>query len=340
MSLIFMESFDHFATDDIAKKWHSFSALHIDDADPRRAGTKYLVKANAGAGTILYNIGSHGPTIIVGAACKQNNTGSLTYETIQFLYGDDENITIRLHANGVIQLLCGSVDVSSASAITPSNTWFYLQLKVYMHGSAGTYELKIGEDVIFSGVDVNTLLYTALVNRFCMGFNSSVMNLQSKRDDLYICDGSGSKNNDFLGDCRVDPLYADAPGDLTQFTPSAGANWENVDDPGDIDDDDTYNQSQTVGHNDLYNLGSISALGKEIFGIQQNSCVRKTDAGYARIQQNLKSGATSVLGSDIYLTDNYKVHQRILELNPDDDADWEEADLNALQAGIKVILAG
>lgn len=340
MALRIIESFTHFATNDMTKKWDYQDNMEIKDVDPRRAGSKYIEngpKFWTYDGIIRRRIGLIGPTVIVGIALKHYRAGEIR---VSFMSGTTVNIYISVLESGDVRLTCGGVDVTSNTSPVPGHTWLYMQCKVYLHASAGTYELKIGEDVVFSGADVDTLNTVASVDEVRISLPGVYVENRAHVTDLYICDGEGIKNNDFLGDCRADVLNPNAPGDSAQLTPSAGANWENVDDPGDIDDDATHNQSQTIGHKDFYNLSSISALGKEIFGIAQNSCVRKTDAGFARIQQALKAGTTENLSSDIQLSDNYKVYQRILELNPDDDEDFEESDLNALQTGIKVTLAG
>jgi hypothetical protein len=85
-------------------------------------------------------------------------------------------------------------------------------------------------------------------------------------DDLYILDGAGSVNNDFLGDQAVRRLKANGNGTTNTFTGSDADSTDNYllvldDNP---DDAGSYSGSDgTIGHKDLYaieNLTSTPAL--------------------------------------------------------------------------------
>jgi hypothetical protein len=343
MSLIFTDSFDHYATDDILKKWDTTnSGTHsIDGSFPRRVGTKYWKSTGTDAQT--KNLSSFGPTIILGFA----HWCTLIYEGVSFRFysmsSDDglkEVIELTISHTGAISVICGGTSVSSASALIFGSQWQYIEMKVFLHDTLGTVEVKISGTTVIdeSGVDTRTnynLEDLTLPICFSMQGAGSLTYI----DDLYICDGDGGVNDDFLGDCRIDCLYPNAAGTNTTFTPlPAVDNYLNVDDPGDIDDDTTYNQSKTLNSIDSYNMESISALGTTIYGVVQNSCLRKTDADSRYAKDYLKTGAVETLGAELHLTDTYKVWQDLYDVNPEDSEAWAEADINALESGVKVTL--
>jgi hypothetical protein len=84
-------------------------------------------------------------------------------------------------------------------------------------------------------------------------------------DDLYVCDGSGSVNNDFLGECRVLTLLpSDGNGSNNDFDTSAGGSPADhgamVNDTTPNDDTD-YVSSSTVDHVDSWNYPALGYTG-------------------------------------------------------------------------------
>ena len=95
-------------------------------------------------------------------------------------------------------------------------------------------------------------------------------------DDLYVCDGSGSVNNDFLGDVRVVTVRPNGAGGSTQWTPDSGSNYARVNETI-SGEDSNYVEDGTSGHEDRYAYGDLSGvLG--IKGLVICTDCRETDA--------------------------------------------------------------
>jgi len=222
---------------------------------------------------------------------------------------------------------------TSTSAIT-AGTWYYIEFKVQVHDSTGTYELRVNESTWLSDTGVDTKTgsnsYYDVVD-----FHGPYSFVVNQYDDIYICDGSGSDNNDFLGNRKVVALRPSAAGDDTDWTPSAGANYAAVDEV-ELDEDTTYVESSTVtSDQDLYDYDALADV-TNIHGIQINTEVRVTDAQSYDLNSVVKSGSTTDEGSaDTITSTTYVSQNRISETDPNTSAAWTLTNVNAAQFGIK-----
>jgi hypothetical protein len=101
------------------------------------------------------------------------------------------------------------------------NQFNYFEIKATIHDTTGSIELRINGVPALNLVNQDTRnAGTGVVNAIRIGGTNSFGPIWAM-DDLYICNTSGSTNNDFLGDIRVDTLYPNADGTYSQWTPSA-----------------------------------------------------------------------------------------------------------------------
>lgn len=156
-------------------------------------------------------------------------------------------------------------------------------------------------------------------------------------DDIYICDGSGAENNDFLGNLSVECLRPNGAGSSAQFTPSAGSNYQNVDDTDEDgnDGDTTYNAADADGETDLYAMESLATAG-EIVGVQVQADVRVTEGNPRKFRLLAREGTTTGESGDLtILHPEYRHRRAIFEENPDTNNLWTESEINAMECGIK-----
>lgn len=352
MALVFMDSFDHYATNDILKKWdyeggYTHGSNSIGSDLQRRAGTKYYWAADhwiekdivdSVTGLDIY-------TFVAGFACHYQTNCPNMY--IKLTNADRQiQIQVSVTSDGKIHIYRGGtlLEETPQDYVSP-NTWFHIEVKVVLHDTTGSYEVRLNEVNVLSGSGIDTKAFSGGVAKIRLGGGGYAQGYGGF-DDFFLLDGNASDdpanpNNDFLGDCRIDCIYPNAAGTHTQYTPSEGANYQNVDDGtiaggGDIDGDTTYNESSVVDSKETYNMDSISSLGKPIHAIAANSCCRKTDAGIRYFKQLTISNITNHLSEEKHITDSYKVYQKPLDVNPDDSLAWEEADINAIESGTRI----
>ena len=350
MALRFMESFDFWGTGRIAELydgWSNNARVTIAGTDRHSTATGNMrfqatSGGSGGNGWVGKSIGGTATTIIVGFALnlQTNDSGTIELLSLDEGVGGTPHVSLRATTGtSTFTLSAGRgnyTELGSAVAAILDSIWAYVEIKAVIHDTAGSIVVKVnGVTVInVSGVDTRnggTPKVDAILFGNGRGNNS---NYDFYIDDIYVLDDSGSLNNDFLGDVRVACIRPDGAGNSTQWTPSAGSNWQNVDDEEPNDDTD-YNSEGTAGDKDLYTLTALPTSAGSVAGIREITRHRKDDAGAATIRQLIRTGSTDYEGSDVVVGDNYTYAQAIRETNPNTSAAWTESEINGLEAGVK-----
>lgn len=255
-------------------------------------------------------------------------------------FNDEANAiqaAVGIGADGTVRVYRGSFSsgtllATSANAL-PAQTWNFIEVKITIADSGGRFQVRVNESlwIDFTGDTKQTTLESA--NRILIygrGTDCAI-------DDLYICDSTGDINNDFLGDVRVDTVRPIGNGHYTEFSTQGGSsNWENVDDPTTIDEEATYNYSNTIGHRDVLDCGNLPSVTGSIYGIQVNMTARKDDAGGRTLRALARVDGDDYEGVSQNIGTSYKIFYDIFENNPDTDAAWIEAEINTAEYGYKV----
>lgn len=345
MTLLWFDGFETYNTNALAQQIPELITCDITDAGGstgrRSSGRLYLADSWRNYDVTLQNTLTDNTIIIFGVALYRNHTAAWGYNATYPLMWFADNAGYRhinVHAKAsarVIEMRDGAGSILGTGTWTmPYQEWVYFEIKIYVHDTAGTVETKINGDTDISLTSQDTK----------NGANGWLGKLQLSTpyqtcpmlyDDLYLCNGQGSKNNDFLGDIRVDVLRPNGAGAHSDFTPNAGSNYQNVDENY-PDDDTTYNYSNTVGHKDTYALPSLESLGTTIHGVKNQIRVRKDDAGSRKIKVISRLNSTNYLSPEKTLSDTYKTFRKIYEDNPDDAAAFEEADITGMESGIEI----
>jgi len=336
MALLFVDGFDHYVTADIPKKWNSGGAnVSIQTAGGRRGGgCMRCTGASPQASKTLQAETSW----VVGFAfsCATLTTTAIA----QFLDTGTVQCDLRLNADGTLLVTRNGTSVTGGQSTfaLSTNTWYFLEIKVSIADSIAANSCKVrvnGGDVITvsAGQDLkNTANTTANSVRLGQSSNTSTF----EYDDLYVCNQSGSTNNDFLGDVRVDTLYPTSDGTYTQFTPSTGStHYLLVDETAPNTSD--YVDGNTVGHRDSYGMGNLPALvSQTVYGVQVNAAMLKDDAGAKSAATMVRSGTTNADGTSAALGTSQAYVSQIFEQDPDAAAAWTETTVNAMEAGVVV----
>lgn len=336
MSLLWMEGFEWVnSAADLALRYDSILGITAQQAG-RVSG--FSVATSNGATVIQKNLGSNRASWVIGLGFF--HVAGASARLIYLL--DSTSLQCELRTNASNQLLItrnGSQAsiTNGTSTVTLSAGWNYVEWKVTIANSSSADSCI----VMLNGVEVINVTAGSDLQNTANAFAQTVglgntSSATYRFDDWYVLDQSGSVNNDFLGDSRVITLYPDGNGNSTQWTPIAGTNYENVDDAT-PDADSTYNFSSTVGHTDLYTFGNAPAALTTIHGIQTGIVARKDDAGSREFARVIRTNSTNYDGTTVTLTDSYVSYAEVQEQNPNTSSAWTVSDINAIEAGIKVV---
>ena len=247
-------------------------------------------------------------------------------------------VDIRVTNDAAFQVTRNGTPIStSITGLFTFGTWNYIEVKVFCNNSSGYVQIRINGQTYLNATGINTK-YTGnnYINSVRIQPFASTGSYNFKIDDLYILDDTGTTNNTFLGECRVQTQYPTANGLSNGFTAvGAASNWQAVDEAV-CDDDATYVKSAVVGTIDNYQMGTLALTGA-VYGIQVNCTQRKDDVGSRSIAPMINSGGTNYFGTSINCLSDYTVAQKIWELDPHAGTAWTNTSLNASYVGLKIV---
>lgn len=335
MALLFIDSFEHYLSnaDLLSKGWSSIHG-EVFTGTGRRGGSA-LDLANVSIGRVTTRTFTDSSTAVVGYAIRQALYPSVDISWMKFRDSAAADLAeVKTTSTGALKLISGGVTLTTAAAIYAPNTYNYYELK-YTKGTGANGFAELRQDGVVL-LTITTSTETTDAGDIGVVESSNSVGVQQV-DDLYLLNGTGSVNNNYLGDVRVDYHIADTDGSSTDFTPSSGSvNFEMVDD-NPPDRDTTYVESGTVSARDI-NSVTAASLATAIHGVQQVALARKTDAGTVTVDMisQKPSGAGEKVQSSGTLPIDYAFSLGIAEVDPDDSTAWTDARVNATEFGFKI----
>lgn len=339
MALRFIDGFDHYSIpSQIPLKYTSYN----DSGGS--SGITTMTGRRSGSTALLFRISSD----FVGLTFDPQSTWiigfglyMLSTETAELMRFTDSDGTIQaavsIGNDGTIRVHRGSYSsgtlLATSSNSLPILTWNFIEVKLTIADSGGNFEVRVNEStwINFSGDTKQSSTLATAVRLQVWGRSSD-----NAIDDLYVCDSTGSINNNFLGDVRVDTVRPIGAGNYSEFSKQGSAsNWDNLDDTT-IDSDSTYNYSNTVGQRDTLDCGNLPAITGSIFGVQVNMAARKDDAGGRTLRSLTRVSSTDYEGASQNVGTDYRVYRQVIEQNPNTTAAWTESEINTAEFGYKV----
>jgi hypothetical protein len=346
MSLKFIDSGDGQRTYDSSKWNRSTGSPSWVSAPSGQSGTWFQLSNNGQRSR--YDISYTGDTLIVGFRVELPS--SLTGSTPLAIFGEHNGTTITQHIyidiNGssgfrIFQSASnGSLITSGGTAPSFGSGCRYFEIKVKVHDSSGTVEIREDEVTLWSVSGLDTRNGgSGYCNLFSvLSATASNVSTNWKFRDVYICGSDGSVNNDFLGVFKSGVKTVTGAGNSAQFTPSAGSNYQNVDDGTTVDNDSTYNSSSNAGDVDTFALSSSGlSSGAVIRGTQTSVVVRKDDADPRTAATVIRRSGTNYAQASLSLGSSYVLNREIQETDPSTSAAWTQSGMDAMELGYKVV---
>jgi hypothetical protein len=272
MALLWIDGFD---AGDFASKYANIGQTTSNSAN--RLGVGRSINVSGAAGGPVKAIPA-AAKVITGVGVNRGTSAS----RILFVAGDagaTVHLTVSYSSTGAIELrrglLAGTVIQTSTDAV-PNGAWNFIELSATINDTTGRAIVRLNGVVVidYTGDTKNAGTNSTIDSVGIGGINYLF-------DDWYICDGTGARNNDFLGDVRVQTLYPSGAGSMTQLTPTGVANnWDNVNDSPLVTT--TYNATSTGGW-DLYASDDLPPSVVSVLGVQAVVSALKTNAGSVNV---------------------------------------------------------
>lgn len=328
--LIYYDGFDDYT--DFKLHWDNAptSALSTAAAAARTGTSGLKLTYNIQETPTLYKYIPNTTACIIGLAYRFPVIVSQENRILAFLNSSTVQTDVRIKTDGTLVVTRNGTVLSTGTTTLATSTWYYLEFKTVCHGSTGSYELRINNQLEVSASSVNTQgAGSNIINRIAL-LPTQQYQVEQHIDDLYVVDATVD-GSDFLGSCRVDTLLPDAAGDLSQFTRSGGSfNYEMVDDAAN-DGDTTYNSSTVSGYSDLFYLSDLAAGGGDVYGVAVVLVGRKVAAGTAARKPELKLNGVAFSWLWHYESVEYTGTFRHFEESPA--GHWAASDVNNTQIG-------
>lgn len=269
-------------------------------------------------------------TLIVGCAINPIDA----YATTSFLsFYDGNTLAIKFDystTSGEISVYRGAtlLGTTSGAGISVGN-WTYVEVKVKCHDSTGTVEIRTGSIERLNLTAQDTQIGThAYYDRVAINPSS-----HGYIDDLYVCDTTGSVNNDWVGIRKVIGIFPNADTATADWIPDTGVeHYSRVNEQ----DEGTGWLTGVLDDTDLWAYDDLTGL-VSINGIQINTIGRNLTATQMTLVTPINSGGTVYEDAGVPFGTNSNLNQhRIVETDPNTGIAWTQSNLNSATVGIKV----
>lgn len=249
-------------------------------------------------------------TTVLGCARIDNDNN---YHHVKIYRGDEANLI----ATGATATPFGT------SPYTPFHIEFYYAPST----TSGSFIVKIN-----GTTDANLNITGAQTSNNDLNIDN--IRIGSWGSDCTYIDDVVIETAGWIGRTQIEGLVPNGAGATTQWTPSAGSNYQCVDETPKSDSDsvstNTNDNIDTYAMSDLVGTGTVKAVAL---------CVRAKYDGTpngTNIAGVVRTGGSNYAGSDKALATSYSSNQWLWETNPSTSSTWAASAVNGLEAGIKM----
>lgn len=345
MALLFMDGFDCYAS----------AAQAVDGGWNREDATNCTFSTTAGrfgGGSIGFLNTTHQwtrniPVVAYGGtlftAFAYYHTGSVAGPSLLRVVSDANALLVLIShsASGAITFTpnSGTATTEAGASLTP-NTWHWVEIKIVLGTTAsnGSCEIRIDGSTVINATSQDTNSSGSGAGFIELGAAAASGN-EGHIDDVVIFDASGATFNTFIGDSKITTHTPNGDAATVDWTASAGADYECVDEtPSAANDDTDYISSSTAGQESRFTMTNLSGTPDTVHAVQVRYRAKKTDAGTRTVRGLINSSATESTGNTAGLTTAYRwFFGDLFPLNPNGSVAWTPAAVNALEVGVEVV---
>jgi hypothetical protein len=346
MSLLFLEGFEHYGTGSTARSrmlaglWAQVSSQWSIVNTNARTGSHSLSNPGISASRDEARLVFGNDSEIIGAGfgvMLPNLPAGTDRSYISFRSSSNVSIiTLCLQSDGTIALRRGNFDgtlIEVSDTVLTAGTFHHIEVRSLFDSTVGEFELRVNgiTQMQLGGLNLGSNRAVSL------SFVATLCNMLI--DDIFVWNGLGTTNNDFLGPLRVLTVYADSDG-VPQDWSVVGATsaFDAVNDPI-PDDDASYIGSTDAGDKATLGLPELPPEISAIAGIFVPVLARIDDAGTGQINVSAVSEGDSYYGGNATpLTATYTYWPFIFDYDPHTEAEWTKSAFEAASIQIEKII--
>lgn len=309
------------------------------------------------------NLGQHERWIVGMGIDPHNSPATLNLIEIRDVATGGVQLTLLMRSlnNSTyrLEVLRGSTVLSQSVALNydtaSHSTWPpivdsfqhpYLQFQAVIDPIDGLFEVLLNGSQVLDDSGINTAaLGNTNATGIGIGFCSGSLFVPFRIDDIYICDGGGSINNDYLDDCIVEGVLPTGNGEKQEwFGTNAGlpdsAHGALLDDPAsgsNHDSDSTYISTLATDRTDLEVYANLSWITGNIKGIMVHTVARLEAPGSSDLELRSRSGdgVEALLEQHSVDAITYANKFRVVPNEPVGGLPWTVDGFNATQFGVR-----
>jgi hypothetical protein len=332
-----LDSFDHYATSDIGRKWLTTSPNYVNGAGLIGTGRFGTGWDSSGAGQIAFVYVPGVTSFSVGWALKYASFGYLAQRNLlaseqsAFPFALCFVLDVDIDYQLVFRRNAASSGNFFSGIVIPHNAWIYLQLSAVISVVGPDYFVAV--DLSMNGGPS----YIATLAMGSTGFASQQAgavflraNDSSSIDDVWFRDDTVKS-----GDMQVKALYPTADGFHSAWTPNSGSIHFNRVNQAVPDDDTTYVSSAGAGTKDSYVSQDIGST-PSVLSVQHAACARD-DGGANSYRALIRQGGADYLGSAIAPTGSYAFGLSVFNTDPATGLPWTVAGVNSAEPGTEAV---
>jgi hypothetical protein len=260
--------------------------------------------------------------------CKITFVVAGSFSICQFKSGSTILVAIKRNsASGKLEAYRGSTLIATGTALINMNQVYHLQVRANIHDTTGIVQVKVDGivDIDFSG-DTKPGTETT-INAFLAG--ETAVNPMTIQFDNVVVDGAA-----WPGKTNIQAIRPNGAGNSAQWTPSAGSNWDCVDEvPASDADNVVTNANDQV---DLYATGNLVGTVDSVVCVQvQARAVKEGAATPQNLALGVRTGATDYFSSDRIIPTAAKSVFNLWAQNPNTAAAWTKTEVDGVEIGVK-----
>jgi hypothetical protein len=338
MALLWAEGFGAYGTSlaiAASNGYQTFAPSSLSTVNPRTGPYSALISTSA-AKAIRRTLDTAQPIVGSGAAFRWNTAPAATTnnglilekagntQQIRMGFGNDLSVNILNSAGTVL----GTTGPNAFSL----NTYVYAEIKCDATNGIAQLNVSNNPPVIVTGLVLSSTTSVCLGNPV-----SGATSYNYQIADWTIWDGTGTKNNDFLGDRRCVTVFPNADTALNQWQPTpAGSAFSCVDNVPPVDT--TFIEGLNPGDITELQKAALGIATNDICGVVLLGRVAKTDAGTSTFRLGINSSGHVLNSPEIAPNTTFGYFRNIVELDPNGNIPWTQTAVDAALLRITRVL--